>query len=231
MQILTHSSYDQIEVNLATRLIEKRRQYYKDGVIALDCGANIGVHTIEWAKNMTEWGEVFSFEPQEKIYYALSGNIAINNCFNVTAKNVALGSEIGKIEIPTPNYNKPSSYGSLELKKKKNNEFIGQEIDYQNTKQIDMLSIDSLKLNRIDFIKIDVEGMEEEVLKGSTMSINRFCPILLIEHIKSDINSLKNFLEKKNYEIFVVGMNILAIHKEDPALRDINIKGGILNII
>ena len=59
MQILTHSSYDQIEVNLATRLIEKRRQYYKDGVIALDCGANIGVHTIEWAKNMTEWGEVF----------------------------------------------------------------------------------------------------------------------------------------------------------------------------
>ena len=65
MQILTHSSYDQIEVNLATRLIEKRRQYYKEGVIALDCGANIGVHTIEWAKNMTEWGEVFSFEPQE----------------------------------------------------------------------------------------------------------------------------------------------------------------------
>ena len=231
MQILTHSSYDQIEVNLATRLIEKRRQYYKDGVIALDCGANIGVHTIEWAKNMTEWGEVFSFEPQEKIYYALSGNIAINNCFNVTAKNVALGSEIGKIEIPTPNYNKPSSYGSLELKKKKNNEFIGQEIDYQNTKQIDMLSIDSLKLNRIDFIKIDVEGMEEEVLKGSTISINRFCPILLIEHIKSDINSLKNFLEKKNYEIFVVGMNILAIHKEDPTLIDINVKNGILNII
>ena len=94
-----------------------------------------------------------------------------------------------------------------------------------------MLSIDSLKLKRIDFIKIDVEGMEEEVLKGSTISINRFYPILLIEHIKSDINSLKNFLEKKNYEIFVVGMNILAIHKEDPTLKDINIKGGILNII
>ena len=73
--------------------------------------------------------------------------------------------------------------------------------------------------------------MEDEVLKGSTISINRFCPILLIEHIKSDINSLKNFLEKKNYEIFVVGMNILAIHKEDPTLIDINVKNGILNII
>ena len=73
--------------------------------------------------------------------------------------------------------------------------------------------------------------MEDEVLKGSTISINRFCPILLIEHIKSDINFLKNFLEKKNYEIFVVGMNILAIHKEDPTLIDISIKSGILNII
>ena len=38
---LPNSSYDQMEVNLATRLIEKRRQYYKDGVIALDCGANM----------------------------------------------------------------------------------------------------------------------------------------------------------------------------------------------
>ena len=113
MQILTHSSYDQIEVNLATRLIEKRRQYYKDGVIALDCGANIGVHTIEWAKNMTEWGEVFSFEPQEKIYYALSGNIAINNCFNVTAKNFPLGSVIVKIEKPKPNKHKSISFGRL----------------------------------------------------------------------------------------------------------------------
>ena len=101
----------------------------------------------------------------------------------------------------------------------------------QNTKKIDMLSIDSLKLKRIDFIKIDVEGMEEEVLKGSTTSIYRFFPIFLIEHIKSDINSLKNFLEKKNYEIFVVGMIILAIHKEDSTLMDVNVKSGILNII
>ena len=230
MQILTNSSYDQMEVNLATRLIEKRRQYYKDGVIALDCGANIGVHTIEWAKNMTKWGEVFSFEPQEKIYYALSGNIAINNCFNVTAKNIALGSVVGKIEIPIPNYHKPSSFGSLELKEKKNNEFIGQEIDYKVTKRIDMISIDSLKLKRIDFIKIDVEGMEEEVLKGSDISICRFTPILLIEHIKSDRDYLKKYLATREYETFFLGMNILAIHKKDQTLTSINTKDGVFKI-
>ena len=86
----------------------ERRQYFNDGVVALDCGANIGVHSIEWAKIITGWGEVFSFEAQEKIFYALAGNVAINNCFNVTAKHVALGSKVGVIEIPQPNYHQPS---------------------------------------------------------------------------------------------------------------------------
>ena len=46
-----------------------------------------------------------------------------------------------------------------------------------------------------------------------------------------DYHFLLVFLEKKNYEIFVVGMNILAIHKEDSTLMDVNVKSGILNII
>ena len=218
MQILTNSSYDQREINLALRLIQKRRKYFKDGVVTLDCGANIGVHTIEWAKNMTGWGEVFSFEAQEQIYYALAGNVAINNCFNVTARNVALGSEIGKIEVPQPNYHQAGSFGSLEIIQKKSNEFIGQNIDYNNTKLIDMVTIDSLNLKRIDLIKVDVEGMEEEALNGS------------IKSIKSDIKFLKKFLEKRDYEIFVLGMNILAINKKDETLNDITTTDGVFKI-
>src|SRR5260370_16749261 len=38
--------------------------------------------TIEWAKRMTGWGSVLAIEAQERIYYALAGNIALNNCFN-----------------------------------------------------------------------------------------------------------------------------------------------------
>lgn len=230
IQILTNSSYDQQEVNLAIRLIEKRRKYFKDGVVALDCGANIGVHTIEWAKKMTGWGEVYSFEAQEKIYYALAGNIALNNCFNVTAKHVALGSANGNIAIPQLDYNQPSSFGSFELEEKANNEFIGQKIDYQNTKKIEMISIDSLNLKRIDFIKVDVEGMEEKVLKGANKSIENLLPILLIEHIKSDRDYLKKYLATREYETFFLGMNILAIHKKDQTLTSINTKDGVFKI-
>jgi len=229
-QILNSSSFDQPEVDLALRLIQKRRQYFNDGVVALDCGANIGVHSIEWAKIMTGWGEVFSFEAQEKIFYALAGNVAINNCFNVTAKHVALGSKVGVIEIPQPNYHQPSSFGSLELVKKNNNEFIGQDINYKNTKDIDMISIDSLNIERIDFMKIDVEGMEEEVLSGAVKSIESNMPILLIEHLKSDKDFLLKFLKDRNYKSFMIGINILAINKKDPILNDVSFSDGVFKL-
>jgi FkbM family methyltransferase len=138
-----------------------------EGVLAIDCGANIGVHTIEMARFMYTWGHVVAFEAQEKIYYALCGNIALNNCLNVNALNSAVGEHCGQIDIPEPDYLRPGSFGSVELQQSASNEFIGQALDYQHrTIRIDLVSLDSLGLQRIDFIKIDVEGMEEQVLRG-----------------------------------------------------------------
>jgi hypothetical protein len=54
-QILEGGSFDAQEVDLALSPLGLRRQYFGDGVLALDCGANIGVHTIEWAKRMSGW--------------------------------------------------------------------------------------------------------------------------------------------------------------------------------
>ena len=229
-QLLTKASFDQNEVELAKALIGKRKQYFGDGVIAIDCGANIGVHTVEWCKFMHGWGYVFSFEAQEKIFYALAGNIAINNCFNVSAENIALGSEVGALDVPVPNYHLPGSFGSLELIEKTTNEFIGQKVNYKNTKRTRMISLDSLELSRADFLKIDVEGMEEDVLSGARTLISDYKPIMLIEHIKSDKRSLNSFLENSGYKVFPIGINIMAVHKTDPTLNDIDIKDGSLMI-
>ena len=103
-QILETAAFDPVEVEMALQLIELRRRYYGDGVVAIDCGANIGVHTIEWATAMTGWGSVIAVEAQERLYYALAGNIAINNCFNAIAMHAAVASETGSMKIPTPNY-------------------------------------------------------------------------------------------------------------------------------
>jgi FkbM family methyltransferase len=71
--------------------------------------------------------------------------------------------------VPCPDYLQPASFGSLELRESKSNEFIGQKIDYQqaNCKKIQQIAIDQLKLDRVDLLKIDVEGMEADVLAGA----------------------------------------------------------------
>lgn len=220
-QLMNSSSCDQAEVDCALTLLMSRKANYGSGVVAIDCGANIGVHTIEWARTMSSWGSVYSFEPQEKLYYALAGNIAINNCFNVTARLAAVGAECGSIKVPKPNYFVPSSYGSLELIKSTYNEYIGQEIDYEHsTMEVDMISIDSLSLPRLDFVKIDVEGMEQQVLEGSSESISKFKPQLLVEIIKSNKEQIMQMVKQNGYTIFAMGRNILGIHDSDPMLAE-----------
>ncbi len=220
-QYLQNACFDPEEVHNVLILLNLRRKYFGDGVFALDCGANIGAHTIEWAIEMTDWGGVLAFEAQERIFYALAGNIAINNCFNARCLNLALGKENSFIEIPLIDYKKASSFGSFELKQDEDSEFIGQDLKNSEKIKIALVSIDSLELQRIDLIKIDVEKMELEVLEGAYQSIKKHNPILIIEIIKSDLKKIDDFLKALDYEVFSFGMNILAVHKNDPCLKDI----------
>jgi FkbM family methyltransferase len=145
-EILNRSSYSADEIVLTLRLLKLKRSYVGDGVVAIDCGANIGVHTIEWAKAMTGWGSVLAIEAQERIYYALVGNIAINNCFNARAMHAAVGARTGTMQIPNPNYLEAASFGSLELRKSERTEFIGQKVDYSKDKLVEVpaITLDSL---------------------------------------------------------------------------------------
>jgi len=225
-QILEGSSFDPGEVDLALNLLGLRHTYFGDGVTALDCGANIGVHTVEWARRMSGWGEVIAIEAQERVYYALAGNIAINNCFNARAVNAAVAARTGTMKIPVPDYLTPASFGSLELRQREGTEFIGQPIDYSEARAatIPTVTIDTLALPRIDLIKIDVEGMELDVIEGAAASVTRFHPILIVESIKSDEAKLRQVLTGHGYRLFDVGLNILAIHEADKSLGHVKQK-------
>ena len=224
-QLLNTASYDPEEVDLLLKLLNLRRKHYGDGVVAIDCGANLGVHTIEWARHMTGWGVVFAFEAQERIYYALAGNIAINNCFNARAIHAAVSNQRGTMKIPNPNYLTDSSFGSLELRKRGNTEFIGQPIDYSEDKMVDVstISLDSFNFSRLDLIKIDVEGMELDVLAGAAKSLGDKHPILLVEALKTDANALRTQLENLGYVVIPSGINFVAIHKDDKCRQDVKI--------
>ena len=193
LQLINSGSYDKKEVDDLKKLLLMRRQHFGDGVAVVDCGANIGVFSVEFGLLLEGWGTVTAFEAQERIFYALAGNIALNNLFNVRAIHAAVSESDGFLDIPEPDYQSYGSFGSFELRKKDNNEDIGQTIDYEKkTNRVRMVAIDDLLLERCDLIKIDVEGMEDEVVRGAWKTISARHPILCIEMIKTERQAMKN---------------------------------------
>ncbi|HVE52550.1 MAG TPA: FkbM family methyltransferase [Ramlibacter sp.] len=221
LQLLNNSCFDPEEVDLALGLLGLRHRFFGHGVVAIDGGANLGVHTLSWARHMHGWGRVIAFEAQEQVFYALAGNIALNNCWNATARWAALGERDGHIDIPEPDYLRPGSFGSLELRAKGRPEYIGQPISYEagDCVRTPMQSIDALDLPRLDFLKLDVEGMELDVLRGARATIGRCKPIVMAEVVKSDKSALLRFVEDLGYTTITEGMglNMLAFHASDPS--------------
>jgi len=224
-QIMENGCYDPRDVDSLKSLLQCRRNHFGDGVLAIDGGANIGVHTVEWSRFMRGWGSVLAFEAQERISYALAGNLTLQNCFNARAIWSALGSECGEISFPEPDYTQQSSFGSFELLPRVGTENIGQSIDYSRpTSTCKLITIDSLKLERCDLIKLDCEGMEFEALSGAVETIERCKPILFVETIKSDKAAISKTLRDAGYVIMPNGMNVLAIHETDRTLENVKVE-------
>jgi FkbM family methyltransferase len=175
---------------------------------------------------MHGWGRVLAFEAQEYVFYALAGNLALNNCWNASARWMALGESVGHIDIPEPDYLSPGSFGSLELRQGRN-EFIGQPVSYapEDCVRTPMTSIDALELPRLDFLKLDVEGMEADVLRGARATLARCQPIVMAEMIKSEVDELVQLLQAADYHVITegAGLNLVAFHEKDPAREQIRV--------
>ncbi|KVT78856.1 hypothetical protein WT25_20180 [Burkholderia territorii] len=162
-----------------------------------------------------------AFEPQDFIFYALAGNVAINKLFNVQAHNVALGATNEIITIPRVNYCKPGSYGSLEIKKPESPMLsVGQPLDYtpERGRQVSQIALDELNLQRVDLLKIDVESMEVDVLMGARSLIRTCQPLIWVEILKTDAQRIKDLLGEWDYRFFDAGQNMLAVPSGDNEL-------------
>jgi FkbM family methyltransferase len=212
---LNTSSFDPQEINLIMQVLVNLRNIRNKSILMLDAGANVGAHALSCGRLMTGWGEVVSFEAQERIFYALAGNVAMNNLFNVHVRWNALGDKIGEIRVPIVDYFKNSSFGSLEINQTESSENIGQELTGK-TQPVTVVTIDSLGLQSLDFLKIDVEKMEEAVINGAAKTIKKFQPVMHVEQLKSNKASLHKLIKKFDYKIVDLGADLLAYHKDDP---------------
>ena len=208
-QLMNSGQYDMKEIGFLKFLLERRLKDQGAGLTAIDCGANIGVHTIEWAKLLHNQGKVIALEAQEQVYYALCGNIALNNCFNVRALNCASGDQDKIIDIPTPDYLKPSSFGSMEVKQSDESENIGQTLG--ELSKVQQITLDSLNLDRLDLLNIDVDGMEFETLAGVKQTFSQHTAQMLIEAIKVNGEKMRYLLDERGYGVYPLDGNFFAV--------------------
>jgi FkbM family methyltransferase len=210
--LLGRGSHEIGDVHQLLDLLVARREAYGPGVVVVDGGANIGTHTVVWAKAMTEWGSVIAFEPQERVYYALAGNIALNNCFNATAHQKALGSVAAQIFVPALDHTKPTNFGGVSLR------HIGPACGVG-----EVATVDSLGLTRLDLLKLDIEGMEGEALDGARETIERCRPMIYAEIDVCGRDKVTSRLT--DYRFIPAGMSLLCLHNEDKLAKNVRVVG------
>jgi FkbM family methyltransferase len=149
-------------------------QLIHPGMTILDVGANIGLLTLPFARLVRPAGRVIAFEPQRIIYQMLCGNLALNAIDNVVAHNSAVGRQAGSITVPPIDYTQPGNFGGVS---------VGTSAEGETAP---LLTIDSLALPKCDFMKIDVEGMELDVLEGASNTLQRFRPRLYLENDRAE---------------------------------------------
>ena len=172
-------------------LIEWCKQFCKKDKNMLDIGSHSGTYSVSLANYCKH---IYSFEPQKMTYYSLCGSIALSGIKNVTCLNYALGSiqQIGYQKLNITSLDGGGS--SLHT----NDVILNQE-------DIEVKTLDSFNINDINFIKIDVENNELQVLLGGIETICKSNYPKIVFEMNNSNDQLVNFLKELKY-------NIIPIH-------------------
>jgi FkbM family methyltransferase len=186
-----YGEWAQGELNLLLDLIDI-------GDTVVDVGAFIGTHTLAFAKHVGHGGQVYAFEPHPVAFGLLRLNVEQNDLSNVKLFNVALSDYTGTINLHKSNLADTDSPGSFSLL---------TEVDVAAESSgvaVDIMTLDQFDIDRCHLMKVDVEGMELNVLKGSAKTLRRFRPLVFAECL-----SLNNgwqivlFMRDNGFEAFL----------------------------
>ena len=137
---------------------------------AVDVGANIGALTIPMSLSAKE---VIAFEPQPVLADVLRANVGLAQT-NVKVLPFAVGSEAGEINMPRVDYNQRGNFGGI------GRAFWEAKHPDNEPHKVSVFTLDA-QVSAASFVKIDVEGMELDVLRGATRLIKTCRPGLMVE--------------------------------------------------
>lgn len=179
------------ELALLARLCTRER-------VALDIGANWGAYTHAASKLAAA---VHSFEPQVELARVLERGVGRRD--NVVIHNIALSNVNGWTELRIPNND--IGYSTIEPR----NQLLGKVDQRRGIRVVNVETrrLDDLALERVGFIKIDVEGHEIEVLEGGLELIRRDKPRLIVEveerHRSGSVVAVRRLLGELGYRCFL----------------------------
>jgi FkbM family methyltransferase len=144
----------------------------KPGWTAIDAGANFGWHAIHLSRLVGADGKVLAFEPVPRTFEELTDNVALNSCENLEVFRMAIGNGADPIHMYVPQISLGAGAASQFLD-------VGEKIEVPMTRLDDLMEEKSLE--RVDFIKADIEGGELALLRGGDLLLKTFRPSILIE--------------------------------------------------
>ncbi|MEO8893972.1 MAG: FkbM family methyltransferase [Coleofasciculaceae cyanobacterium] len=176
-----------------------------EGDVFLDVGANCGALTLV-AANLIGKGKVYAFEPSPNVRERLQGNINLNPHLKDTIAIIPKGLGLNKQQVF---YNEDPNY-------------LGNGSLYENQGiPVEILALDQWvaqeKLEKIDLIKIDVEGMEYDVLVGGKTVLETYQPIIYFETLpifyETTLHNIKTIYE------FLEGLGYTIVQPKKPHLK------------
>ena len=195
LSISHYGTYEELEAKIMEEKI-------KVGNIVVDVGANIGLHTLNMAKIVGNTGQVFAFEPDPSNFEILRKNVKINNYQNIILEQKACADKHGRTTLYQSDH--PGMHRVFPQTKQAKG-----QVQVELT-SLDKYFIDSNLADKINFIKIDVEGLEFSVLKGmkNILKNNKKIKILFenmqINTIQAGFTPIKllNYLTSYDFKLF-----------------------------
>ena len=178
------------------------------GAIVLDIGANVGTHALAFSRFATAHGLVIAIDAQERMNDLLVLAVALNGADNVRCIRALVGRETGVRFVPPDNNQSTKNFGAVS--------YLSSPALTNGPialVPLSMIRLDDFALQRCDLMKIDVEGMELDVLFGAAETIARHRPPIYFEQARED-----RFTEA--FEFFRLADYSLYWHSADPFNRN-----------
>jgi FkbM family methyltransferase len=172
--------------------------HLREGMTVMDVGANWGLYSLLISRAVGPSGKVYAFEPVPEIFARLKEHIALNNATNVIPVPIALSDEKGVAKMSVRG-------GGSSFFRHLSNEFVEVQVE-----RLDDF-VEREGIERVDAIKIDVEGAELKVIRGADKTIRRDKPILMVEIQAATLQAAGTTPEELFETIVSYGYNAFVI--------------------